>query len=186
MASRNLTAREGFSNNTVVIRGSAMNIKTQALALAIAAGLSTAAFAQVDEAAPPPPVAAESEATGERSQPLQRNSPADAAVEPESSASSVPSTGAIEDKKIEQFADAYLAVESIQRSASAELQANANDPAKVAEVKTKAETAMIAAVEQNGLDVNEFNQIIQTMSADANVRSRVAAKLEERSSGPTP
>lgn len=110
----------------------------------------------------------------------QTTPPADAAAE--SRANTTATAGPIDDKKIEKFADAYLAVQTIQQKAATELQ-TAKDPAEADKVKAKAESAMIAAVEQNGLKVDEFNQIVETMTADANVRSRVAAKLQERSGG---
>jgi Domain of unknown function (DUF4168) len=90
--------------------------------------------------------------------------------------------GAIDDKKIEQFADAYLAVQSIQQKAANELQTT-TDPAAADKVKQNAESAMIAAVEQSGLKVDEFNQIVESMAADANVRARVTAELQERTGG---
>lgn len=169
-----------------------MSIRHHILALAITAGLSgaPAAFAQVDEAAPQPGAP---EATAEPTPPLQKNSPVDPAATKESdSAASAATSDAtapnaaapIDDKKIEQFANAYVEVSSIQQNASAQLQ-GASDPVKAEEVKANAESAMIAAVERSGLDVNEFNRIVQTMAADANVRSRVAAELQERT-GVTP
>ena len=39
---------------------------------------------------------------------------------------------------------------------------------------------MIAAVERSGLQVPEFNKIVERMASDTEVRSRVAAKLQER------
>jgi hypothetical protein len=88
----------------------------------------------------------------------------------------------IDDKKIEQFADAYLAVQSIQQKAANELQTT-SDPAEADKVKSKAESAMIAAVEQSGLKVDEFNRIVETMAADASVRERVTAELQQRTGG---
>lgn len=94
--------------------------------------------------------------------------------------------GPIEDKKIEQFADAYLAVQTIQQKAAAELQ-SAKDPQQADKVKATAESDMIAAVERSGLQVPEFNRIVERMASDTEVRSRVAAKLQERSgSKPAP
>jgi hypothetical protein len=55
---------------------------------------------------------------------------------------------------------------------STELQGT-TDPAKAEQAKTNAETAMIAAVERNGLDVNQFNQIVLAMATDETIRSRV-------------
>ena len=88
----------------------------------------------------------------------------------------------ISDQKIEQFADAYVAVQNIQEKAASELQ-TAKDPAAADQVKQSAESDMIAAVEKSGLKVDEFNQIVETMTADASVRERVAAKLQERQGG---
>jgi hypothetical protein len=56
-------------------------------------------------------------------------------------------------------------------------------PEEADQVKTAAESEMIAAVERSGLQVPEFNRIVETMASDANVRSRVAAKLQERMGG---
>jgi hypothetical protein len=63
--------------------------------------------------------------------------------------------GPIEEKKLDQFADA--------------------------KVKQTAESDMIAAVERSGLQVPEFNKIVERMASDTEMRSRVAAKLQERS-----
>ena len=87
--------------------------------------------------------------------------------------------GPIEDKKLDQFADAYLAVQTIQQKAATELQ-SAKDPQAADKVKATAESDMIAAVERSGLQVPEFNKIVERMASDTEVRSRVAAKLQER------
>lgn len=88
----------------------------------------------------------------------------------------------ISDQKIEQFADAYVAVQGIQEKAANDLQ-TAKEPAQADMVKQKAESDMIAAVEKSGLKVDEFNHIVETMTADASVRERVAAKLQARQGG---
>jgi hypothetical protein len=87
--------------------------------------------------------------------------------------------GPIEDKKLDQFADAYLAVQTIQQKAATDLQ-SAKDPQQADKVKATAESDMIAAVERSGLQVPEFNKIVERMASDTEVRSRVAAKLQER------
>jgi hypothetical protein len=98
---------------------------------------------------------------------------------PESSAAA---STPITDQKIEQFADAYVAVQGIQEKAATQLQ-TAKEPAQADQVKAKAESDMIAAVEKSGLKVDEFNMIVETMTANADVRERVAAKLQERQGG---
>jgi Domain of unknown function (DUF4168) len=104
---------------------------------------------------------------------------------PDAPAATAPPTAVtpIEDKKIEQFADAYLAVQSIQQKAASQLQTT-TDAAQADQVKAEAEDQMIAAVEKTGLKVEEFNQIAQTMAQDTETRSRVAAKLQERTAQP--
>jgi hypothetical protein len=101
--------------------------------------------------------------------------PANAAA-PSASATTA---GPIEDKKLDQFADAYLAVQTIQQKAATELQ-SAKDPQAADKVKQTAESDMIAAVERSGLQVPEFNKIVERMASDTEMRSRVAAKLQER------
>jgi hypothetical protein len=129
---------------------------------AASAAAAPAAWAQVQEPAPPaqeyPSPAAEAPPVSET---------------PESSAAA---STPITDQKIEQFADAYVAVQTIQEQAATRLQ-TAKEPAQADEVKAKAESDMIAAVEKSGLKVDEFNQIVETMTANADVRERVAAKL---------
>jgi len=140
--------------------------------LAASTAVAPAAWAQVQEPAPPaeefPSPAQEADATTPDT--------------PSARDSTTAATAPITDQKIEQFANAYVAVQGIQEKAASDLQ-TAKDPASADKVKTSAETDMIAAVERSGLKVDEFNQIVETMTADANVRERVAAKLQERQGG---
>nr|WP_298717441.1 DUF4168 domain-containing protein [uncultured Steroidobacter sp.] len=137
---------------------------------AASAVAAPAAWAQVQEPAPP---AQEYPSPGSEAQtPPMNQGPA------QSSAASAN----ISDQKIEQFADAYVAVQTIQEKAANDLQ-TAKEPAQADQVKAKAESDMIAAVEKTGLKVDEFNQIVETMTANADVRERVAAKLQERQGG---
>lgn len=106
----------------------------------------------------------------------------EAQTPPMNKAPSAAASTAISDQKIEQFADAYVAVQTIQEKAASDLQ-TAKAPAQIDQVKAKAESDMIAAVEKSGLKVDEFNQIVETMTANADVRERVAAKLQERQGG---
>jgi hypothetical protein len=139
---------------------------------AASAAAAPAAWAQVQEPAPPaqeyPSPAAEAQTPS--------------ATEAPESSTAAPTTANISDQKIEQFADAYVAVQTIQEKAASDLQ-TAKDPAAADQVKATAETDMIAAVEKSGLKVDEFNQIVETMTANADVRERVAAKLQERQGG---
>lgn len=129
-----------------------------------------AAWAQVQEPAPP---------AQEYPSPASEAQTPPASEAPETSSTAA---AAISDQKIEQFADAYVAVQTIQEKAASDLQ-TAKAPAQADQVKAKAESDMIAAVEKSGLKVDEFNQIVETMTANADVRERVAAKLQERQGG---
>lgn len=133
-----------------------------------------AAWAQVQD---PPPPAEEYPSPAQES----TQTPSQAAEAPEAPSSTAAATP-ITDQKIEQFADAYVAVQTIQEKAASELQ-TAKDPAAADKVKASAESDMIAAVQKSGLQVDEFNQIVETMTANADVRERVAAKLQERQGG---
>ena len=149
-----------------------MNLRSNLLytALFAASAVAPAAWAQVQEPAPPareyPSPASEAEAP-----PLN-----------EAPAAKSAASAQISDQKIEQFADAYVAVQTIQEKAATQLQ-TAKEPAQADQVKAKAESDMIAAVEKSGLKVDEFNMIVETMTANADVRERVAAKLQERQGG---
>lgn len=137
---------------------------------AASAVAAPAAWAQVQEPAPA--------AQEYPSPPSQAQSPPMRAAPQGNPAASAQ----ISDQKIEQFADAYVAVQTIQEKAANDLQ-TAKEPAQADQVKQKAESDMIAAVEKSGLKVDEFNHIVETMTANADVRERVAAKLQERQGG---
>jgi hypothetical protein len=89
----------------------------------------------------------------------------------------------IDDQKIEKFADAYVAVQTIQTKAAKDLDSSASDPAKQQQTQAAVENDMIAAVERTGLKLEEFNTIVQTMTADADLRARVVAEIRERTGG---
>jgi hypothetical protein len=85
----------------------------------------------------------------------------------------------VDQTKVEQFADAYVQVQTIQQKANADLQ-TATDPSQADQLKTSAQTDMIAAVERSGLQIEEFNEIVASMAADTELRSRVSAEVQKR------
>ena len=176
-----------------------MTLRNQLLAALAAAILAApAAFSQEPPSPQPSPQDQDSADVGEPAATEEQNElpPTQTDDEPTTDERTAPgattepapsgaTAGPIEDKKIEQFADAYLAVQTIQQKAAAELQ-SAKDPQQADKVKASAETDMIAAVERSGLQVPEFNRIVERMASDTEVRSRVAAKLQERSGSKPP
>jgi len=170
-----------------------MILRNQLLAALAAAtcAMAPAAFSQEPPSPPPsaqdPNSADVGEPTDQQQLPptttdeqTEQTAPGAATEEPAAPGTSDSTTaGTIDDKKIEQFANAYVAVQTIQQKAATELQ-SAKDPAAADKVKATAESDMIAAVERSGLQVPEFNKIVERMASDTEVRSRVAAKLQER------
>jgi hypothetical protein len=116
----------------------------------------------------------------------QAQTPPDAAGPPlttqEPATPATPATTSVSDAKIDQFATAYLAVQSIQSQASQQLAAT-TDTKKADDVKSNAETAMIQAVQKSGLQVDEFNQIASQMASDLTLRNKVLEKVQVRSRG---
>jgi len=163
-----------------------MTLRYQLLAALAAATLAApVAFSQEPPGEPadqqdlPPTTTDDQSAPGATTDEQEPSSPG-AATAPGPASTDATTAGPIEDKKLDQFADAYLAVQTIQQKAATELQ-SAKDPQAADKVKQTAESDMIAAVERSGLQVPEFNKIVERMASDTEMRSRVAAKLQERS-----
>ena len=178
-----------------------MTLRNQLLAALAAATLAAPVAFSQEPASPPSPQDQDSADVGEPAaqdqqelpptQTDEQTAPGAATDEDERApgAATTPgatnaSAGPIEDKKLDQFADAYMAVQTIQQKAATELQ-TAKDPQQADKVKATAESDMIAAVERSGLQVPEFNKIVERMASDTEVRSRVAAKLQERGGSKT-
>ena len=104
-----------------------------------------------------------------------------APASPSTSSSTSPST-AVDDTTVEKFAAAYTAVAAIQTQAADELKTT-SDPQKADEVKKNAESRALEAVQSNGLKPEEFNNIAKKMASDENLRTRVAAKINQRTGG---
>lgn len=85
----------------------------------------------------------------------------------------------LDEAKLDQYADAHLAIEEIQATASEEL-AKAEGPAAEHQIKSNAERAMIEAVERAGLKLQEFNQITEVMALDPALRAQIRARIDER------
>lgn len=102
-----------------------------------------------------------------------------AAPPPESVTPPPQEVAPLEDKKIDQFADAYLAIEEIHAKAAAELE-QTTDSESANAVKANAESQIIEAVERSGLRLEEFNQIAELMAVDVELRAKIADRVEKR------
>ena len=82
----------------------------------------------------------------------------------------------VEEAHLDQFAEAFLAVQEIQVEASEELQA-AGDEAAAQDVQRRAQEDMVEAVLETGLSVEEYNQIAQLMNSDPEVRDGIMERI---------
>jgi hypothetical protein len=109
--------------------------------------------------------------------PEEEAGPPVSAQEPNAEA---PPAATVPDAKIDQFATAYVAVQSIQQQTSQQLAAT-TDTKKADDLKANAESEMVKAVEKSGLQVDEFNQIASLMASDLTLRNKVLEKVQQRS-----
>lgn len=137
------------------------------------------AFAPITYSQAPP----ESDPAAADTAPPAEPAAQDPAAESAAPGSPQPSAAAaVPEEKINQFAEAYVAVEGIQTQAAQQISSAADQEAANA-VKVNAETEMIKAVERSGLKVEEFNEIVQAMTADVQLRTKVVEKIEQRRRG---
>ena len=164
-----------------------MNRKTSVLATTIASIIwGASALAQSDATTPPTSTSQdmqEQNSSSYETAPAQTGS-ATSSADAASSTTDEATLGAgvatpVDQAKVEKFADAYVQVQTIQQKANADLQ-TATDPAAADQVKSSAQTDMIAAVERSGLQIEEFNEIVASMAADTELRSRVSAEVQKR------
>lgn len=85
----------------------------------------------------------------------------------------------LDEKKLDQFANAYLAIEEIHAKAAKALESTTS-PESANKVKADAEAQIIQAVEQSGLRLEEFNQIAELMTVDVQLREKIASRVQER------
>jgi hypothetical protein len=88
-------------------------------------------------------------------------------------------SAAVDDSKLEKFADAYVKIQVIQQESTAALKST-SDPTAAQQQQAEVQNKMAEAVQTSGLDVNEFNQIAQAMTTDSNLRAKVVAKVQQR------
>lgn len=80
---------------------------------------------------------------------------------------------------LEQFADAYVAVGDVHSEYSERLQeAEGTDDAQ--SVQQEANDRMVEAIEEQGLEVQEYSEIAAALERDPDLRERVVGMIEER------
>lgn len=72
----------------------------------------------------------------------------------------------------EQFVAAYVEIQDIQNVYSEKLQ-TAADEDQAREIQQQAQDEMIQAVENNGMSINEYNEVVGIISADPELRMEI-------------
>lgn len=80
--------------------------------------------------------------------------------------------GQVSDAQLQSFVEAQTKVNEIQVKYSEKIQST-QDPEKAQTLQSEAQDKMIKAVDEAGLDVQEYNQIAQQMSRDPEMRARI-------------
>jgi hypothetical protein len=98
---------------------------------------------------------------------------------PDAASPTPPEAAQLQESKLDQYADAYLAIQEIHAKASEQLE-NTDGAAAEYQIKSNAERATIEAVERAGLKLQEFNQITELMTSDPGLRAKIMARVEKR------
>jgi hypothetical protein len=85
----------------------------------------------------------------------------------------------VSESQINAFVEAYIAVNEVREEYTARLQ-EAEDQEQAQELQQEANEAMTAAIEDNGMSIEEYQEVAMAVNADADVREQVTTMLEER------
>lgn len=84
----------------------------------------------------------------------------------------------VSDTDLEQFAEAQVAISTIQQDFAGRLQ-GVDDPEAAHELQIKANEEMTEAVEDAGLDVESFNNIAMAIQNDPELQQRLTAMMQD-------
>jgi transcription initiation factor IIF auxiliary subunit len=85
----------------------------------------------------------------------------------------------VSESQINAFVEAYIAVSEVREEYTARLQ-EAEDQEQAQQLQQEANDAMTAAIEDNGMSIEEYQEVAMAVNADADVREQVTTMLEER------
>lgn len=83
------------------------------------------------------------------------------------------------DQQLEQFADSYLDILDIQQDFTQRLE-QTEQPEQAQQLQQEANQEMVQAIEDNGLDVQEYTEIARAMDTDPQLRQQVVELVTER------
>jgi hypothetical protein len=85
----------------------------------------------------------------------------------------------IDPQTLDRFVDAFVAVQQIREDFAARLQ-DVDSEAEAQAMQQEAQEEMISAVEENGLNVEQYNQVAMALQSDPAMMQRVQQMAEER------
>ena len=89
----------------------------------------------------------------------------------------LPDASDFSDSDLDAFVATQKDMAGIQKKYSQKLQANQDKPKKAKEVQQEAQQKMVEAVQDNGLELEKYNQIVRLAQYDADFRASLQAKL---------
>jgi hypothetical protein len=142
----------------------ALTTSIRIVALVVTAGFAAApAFAA---SVAPAVQIAQTEEPAEEAHPTEPEQPAQEAFQPN-------------DEQIASFVTATVRIIAIQREAQEEITA-AKEPAQQEQVRDEALQMIVAAVESEGLSVDEYNGIVQHVESDPELGETVKQRIQDQ------
>ncbi len=89
----------------------------------------------------------------------------------------LPDASEFSDADLDAFVATQKDMAGIQQKYSQKLKANQDKPKKAMEVQQEAQQKMVEAVEDNGLELEKYNQIVRLAQYDADFRASLQEKL---------
>lgn len=86
----------------------------------------------------------------------------------------------VSDSEVEEFVDAYMAVQGVNQEYTQKLQ-EVEDPEKATELQQEAQGEMQSAVDDSGLSIEKYQQIANQAGQDEDLRGKIEEALAERS-----
>lgn len=84
----------------------------------------------------------------------------------------------VSDAELDKVAQAYVQITEI-RGTFQESLSEVSDPEEAQQLQEQAGEKMVQAVENNGLDVQKYNEIMEAAQVDEELREKLLARMEE-------
>ncbi|MFP4084433.1 MAG: DUF4168 domain-containing protein [Desulfonatronovibrio sp.] len=84
----------------------------------------------------------------------------------------------VSDAELDKVAQAYVQITEI-RGEFQETLSDVSDPEKAQQLQEEAGEKMVQAVQDNGLDVQKYNEVMEAAQVDEELREKLLARMEE-------